>query len=109
MPRFDALLTERRSHKSAYMHSTRKKLVRAAFEGEGCVFLRRSLEGLSTAGVNRGLEKSEKESPFEFFNFQVCGSLLFRGNGRIDLRDGMSGNGHQISCTFDEIFRSFRY
>lgn len=66
-----------------------KKLVRAAFEGEGCVFLRRSLEGLSTARVNRGLEKSEKES-FEFFNFQVRGSLLFL---RIDFRDGTSGNG----------------
>lgn len=44
-----------------------KKLVRAAFEGEGCVFLRRSLEGLSTARVNRGLEKSEKESNFSIF------------------------------------------
>lgn len=109
MPRFDALLTERRSHKSAYIHAfdeEEKNLVRAALEGEGCVFLRRSLEGLSTARVNRGLEKSEKESPFEFFNFQPRGSLPFRVMVVSISKDGTSGNEHQISCRF---FHSTRF
>lgn len=84
----------------------RKNLVRAALEGEGCVFLRRSLEGLSTARVNRGLEKSEKESPFEFFNFQPRGSLPFRVMVVSISKDGTSGNEHQISCRF---FHSTRF
>lgn len=82
-----------------------KNLVRAAFEGEGCVFLRRSLEGLSTAGVNANWRagKEREGIAVRIFQFSTAWIPSISNNGRIDFRyEG--GSGRRIkSCSFDEI------